>query len=96
MSPALVAVVLTAVAVGLGAVVFGRIAHRDAGSDVPERPWWGNPVVWIGFSVGFIALGLFVAPRLLGFTFLLLPLIWMRLPGRRGDWGQGSRGERER
>jgi multisubunit Na+/H+ antiporter MnhB subunit len=95
-SPAFVAVLLTAVAVGLGAAVFGRLARRDGGSERPDRPWWGNPAVWIGASVGFLALGLFVAPRLLGFTFLLLPLVWMRLPGRRGDWGRGSRDEHER
>jgi len=93
-SPGFVAVLLTAVAVGLGAVVFGRALHRDEGSDRSGRPWWGNPAVWIGASVGFLALGLFVAPRLLGFTFLLLPLVWMRLPGRGGDWGRGPRNER--
>jgi amino acid transporter len=99
-SPALTAVLVTALAIALGAFALGRIARREGGSDRPERPWWGSPAVWIGVSVAFILLGVFVAPRMLGFTFLFLPLIWMRLPrggggagpGQWGGWGHGPRG----
>jgi hypothetical protein len=37
----------------------------------------------VGGSIVFVLLGLLVFPRLLGFTFLLLPFIWMRAGGRR-------------
>ena len=47
------------------------------------RPWWGDPAVWIVVSGVSIALGLFVAPRLFGFTLLFLPFIWMGGFGRR-------------
>jgi hypothetical protein len=34
-------------------------------------------------SAVFVLLGVFVFPRLLGFTFLFLPFLWMRAAGRR-------------
>jgi hypothetical protein len=42
-----------------------------------ERPWWGNPWLWLGISAGCALLGLFVFPKLFGFTFLFLPFIWI-------------------
>jgi hypothetical protein len=42
-----------------------------------ERPWWGNPGVWLLVSAVFVALGLFVFPQLFGFAFLFLPFIWI-------------------
>ncbi len=42
-----------------------------------ERPWWGNPFVWLAIAVVMLVLGLFVFPHLLGFTFLFLPFIWI-------------------
>jgi hypothetical protein len=56
---------------------------RRVGGDVdlvrrdPSPPWWGRPGVWILASAGFVLLGLFVFPRLFGFTFVFLPLLWV-------------------
>lgn len=41
------------------------------------RPWWGNPLLWVGACAAFAFLGLVVAPRLFGVAFLLLPFIWV-------------------
>jgi hypothetical protein len=41
------------------------------------RPWWGNPLLWVGACAGLALLGLVVAPRLFGVAFLLLPFIWV-------------------
>jgi hypothetical protein len=49
----------------------------------PDRPWWGTPSFWVGVCAVFVLLGLFVFPRLLGFTFLLLPFVWLGGLGRR-------------
>jgi hypothetical protein len=43
----------------------------------PPRPWWGNPVVWVGLGLVFLVLGLFVAPHFLGGTFIVLPFFWI-------------------
>ncbi len=48
-------------------------------------------MVWVGGAAAFLALGLFVAPKMFGFTFLFLPLIWMRVPRRRGGAGDRER-----
>jgi hypothetical protein len=52
-----------------------------------RRPWWGNPLVWVGVSAAFVVLGLLVAPKLFGFAFLFLPFIWIRRWGGAGDGG---------
>ena len=78
------------------AVLFVLVAALVLGSrrpviDRPPGPWWGNPAVWVPLSAVLILVGVFVAPRLLGFTFVLLPLIWIRGLGRRGgDRGRGG------
>jgi hypothetical protein len=41
------------------------------------RPWWGNPLLWVGACAGLAFLGLVVAPKLFGVVFLLLPFIWV-------------------
>jgi hypothetical protein len=80
MNPAPIALLITALALGVGALVFGGLIPRGAmGSG---RPILTPPMVWIGVAVAVVLLGLFVFPRLLGFTFLLLPFIWMRTGGR--------------
>ena len=60
-----------------------------------ERPWWGNPWLWIGVSIGFVVLGIYVWPGLFGGTFLFLPFIWVWRPRRRDvdprTNGHGSR-----
>ena len=91
MSPALIAVFLTAVAVAIGAVVLGRSVHRDASPSGPTRPWWGAPAPWVMASAALLLLGLYVFPRLLGFVFLFLPLIWMRRARRPSEWDHRPR-----
>lgn len=44
------------------------------------RPWWGDPLLWVGVSAVFILLGLFVLPHLLGGALLFLPFIWISRP----------------
>ncbi len=39
----------------------------------PERPWWGNPWLWLLVGVVFVLLGLYVWPGLFGGTFFFLP-----------------------
>jgi hypothetical protein len=73
-------IVPAALFVGAVALVLALRRH-DVG--VPRRPWWGNPGVWVAASAVFVLLGVFVFPRLLGFTFLFLPFLWMRAAGRR-------------
>jgi hypothetical protein len=48
-----------------------------------ERPWWGNPWLWLAVGVVFVLLGLYVWPGLFGGTFFFLPFIWVWRP-RRG------------
>jgi hypothetical protein len=59
------------------------------------RPWWGNPWFWVGVSVAFVLLGIYVWPGLFGGTFLFLPFIWVWRPRRRDvdprTNGHGSR-----
>ena len=65
------------------AVVVGVVAFRNRSIRDPERPWWGSPVVWVAASLSFLLLGLFVFPRLFGFTILFLPFLLARSFGRR-------------
>jgi hypothetical protein len=65
--------------VGVAAIVLG---WRNRRSLEPDRPWWGMPGVWIGLSMVFVLLGVFVFPRLLGFTFLFFPFVLLRSFGR--------------
>ena len=60
------------------------------------RPWWGNPWVWVGVSIAFVVLGIYVWPGLFGGTFLFLPFIWIWRPrrGREGDPRSNGRGSR--
>jgi hypothetical protein len=65
------------------AVVVGVVAFRDRRIRDPEQPWWGSPVVWVAGSLAFVLLGVFVFPRLFGFTILFLPFLLARSFGRR-------------
>jgi hypothetical protein len=60
-----------------------------------ERPWWGNPWLWVLVSLASVVLGIFVWPGLFGGTFLFLPFIWIWRPRRRDvdprTNGHGSR-----
>ncbi|MFM8944701.1 MAG: hypothetical protein ACKOKE_01015 [Actinomycetota bacterium] len=79
--------VIAAMAAYLRARV-AREAVLDGGA--PPRPFWTSPAGFAVVSVIVLAVGAFVAPRLLGITFLLLPFLWSRGPGRgaggRGPW----------
>jgi hypothetical protein len=57
-------------------VVAGLLELRRRNEEEPGRHWWSNPFSWIGVAV-FLVLGLFVFPRLLGITFVFLPLVWI-------------------
>jgi len=70
-------------AIAFIAAVAAVFALRREAAVRPARPWWGNPAVWVVLTIGFVLFGGFVFPRLLGFTFLFLPFIWMRALGRR-------------
>ena len=65
------------------AVVALVLAVRQRGAPALGRPLWSRPAIWIGLAMAFVLLGVFVFPRLLGFTFLFLPFVWMRGFGRR-------------
>jgi hypothetical protein len=90
---------ITIVALGVGfAVVFRqRAAARRAlpspthaaASRTPragtgdDRPWWGNPWLWVAVCTISILLGLFVWPGLFGVLVFVFPFAWIGRP-RRG------------
>ncbi len=88
MNPGLTAVVLTLILVPLmvAVLVLTRRVENPSETELEaarvERPWWGNPAVWIGVGAVLLILGVVVAPRLLGFVWVLLPFIWLRSGGR--------------
>jgi hypothetical protein len=65
------------------AVVAAVVAFRNRGTRDPERPWYASPVAWVAGSAAFLLLGVFVFPRLFGFTILFLPFLLARSFGRR-------------
>ncbi len=78
----------------------GGLAEPDLATPLrdpppPERPWWGNPWLWVLVSLASVVLGIFVWPGLFGGTFLFLPFIWLWRPRRRDvdprTNGHGSR-----
>lgn len=78
-----------------------RLAEPDLAtplrdSQPPERPWWGNPWLWVLVSLASVVLGIFVWPGLFGGTFLFLPFIWVWRPrrGRDGDPRSNGHGSR--
>jgi hypothetical protein len=86
------ALILIPAALFVGAVVL-VLALRNGRLADPARPWWGYPGAWIAISTVFVLLGVMVFPRLLGFTFVFLPLIWMRGFGRRREPKQRPHGD---
>ena len=46
----------------------------------PDRPWWGNPWLWVGVCAVSIVLGLFVWPGLFGGVVFVLPFVWIGRP----------------
>jgi hypothetical protein len=73
-----VAVLITALTISSR---FGGTINLAA--EQPHRPWWGNPVVWLLVGAAFTVVGLFVFPKIFGFAFLFLPLIWISRFGKR-------------
>lgn len=63
-------------------VVIAVLALRGGGG-TRARPAFAFSVGWVALTVVLLLVGLFVAPRLLGFTFLFLPFIWLAGAGRR-------------
>lgn len=45
-----------------------------------ERPWWGNPWLWIGVSAVFVVLGLIVWLGFFAGVFLFVPFVWLSRP----------------
>jgi hypothetical protein len=56
---------------------------REDVSTERRRPWWGNPLVWLGVAAIFLLLGIFVTSRLFGGTIIFLPFFWIRWPRAR-------------
>jgi hypothetical protein len=54
------------------------VAPRDRGR--ADRPWWGNPWLWVGVAAVFVVLGIFVWPGLVGGVVLFLPFVWVSRP----------------
>lgn len=96
MSPAVIAIGLTLVVLALGAVVFALTDGAPA--RVGAQRALGLPVPWLLLAAILLVLGIVVTPRLLGFAFLFLPMIWSRRS--RGPRGSARPGgpldERER
>ena len=78
------ALILIPAALFVGAVAL-VLAFRSGRVAEPGRRLWTYPGAWIALSTVFVLLGVMVFPRLLGFTFVFLPLIWMRGFGRRRE-----------
>jgi len=73
------ALILVPAALFIGVVV-AVLALRDAGA---RSSGGALPVARILLIAGLLVLGLLVAPRLLGFTFVFLPFLWIAGAGRR-------------
>lgn len=71
MSPAVIAIGVTAAVVLIGVAV---ALLRDAGA----RSGLRVPVPWVAAGVVLLLIGVVLAPRLFGFTFLFLPLFLSR------------------
>ena len=76
------ALILIPAAVFLG-VVWAVLAVGGGARVDGERLRWGPPATRIALVAVFVVIGLLVAPRLLGFTFLFLPFVLGRRAGRR-------------
>jgi hypothetical protein len=73
------ALILVPAALFIGVVV-AVLALRDSGV---RSSGGALPVARILLIAGLLVLGLLVAPRLLGFTFVFLPFLWIAGAGRR-------------
>jgi hypothetical protein len=83
-SPAVASIVVTLLflaVVGGVVALTGGAGSSSRATGISGRLWWGRPAVWTAGGIAFVLLGAFVFPRLLGFTFVFLPFIWMRRSG---------------
>lgn len=89
MSPAFIAISVTLVVVALG----GAILALTEGGPVraARRRPFPVPAPWIALGAIVLLLGVVIMPRILGFTFLFLPMIWSRR-ARRPRRGPGTGG----
>jgi hypothetical protein len=95
-----VAALAGAAAAGWWALQQGRAPIRAPGGtvdpDVPAAPARTRSAIepWMAITAALLIAGIVIAPRLLGVTFLFLPLMFgRRRRGPRGprsnDWGRG-------
>jgi Na+/proline symporter len=76
----LIIVILTFAVFSVFFIEGTRYLGEAPGREEPEqkdRPWWGNPLVWIALSALFLILGVFVAPHFLPGVILFVPFIWI-------------------
>lgn len=88
MSPAFIAIGVTVVVVAVAGTV---VALTDDGPmRGTRRRALPVPAPWIAMGAILLVIGVLVMPKLLGFTFLFLPMIWSRRARRpRGPSGSG-------
>ena len=79
MSPLVASVLVTVIFVGIAVALVRLSRHR---LEHPSDRWRGAPL-WVTVSCVVVLLGVFVAPKLLGFTFVFLPFLWIGGLGRR-------------
>lgn len=65
--------------------VYAFFVLRERHDGPVGRPWRGAVPTWVLVCGVFVLFGLVIAPRLLGFTFLLLPFLWLGGLGRRRE-----------
>jgi hypothetical protein len=83
-SPAVASIVVTLLflaVVGGVVALTGGAGSSPSTAGTPGVPWRGRPTVWAAVALALVLLGAFLFPRLLGFTFVFLPFIWMRRSG---------------
>ena len=69
------ALILIPAALFAGAVVAFFVLRERHDLRPAGRPWWSAVLTWAIVCGVFLLFGLVIAPRLLGFTFLLLPFL---------------------
>jgi hypothetical protein len=96
-SPAFIAIAVTLVVVALGGAILALTDGGPVGA-ARRRPF-PVPAPWIALGAIVLLLGVVIMPRILGFTFLFLPMIWSRRARRPrrgpGTGGPGPRANRD-